>query len=179
MNSQVEIRKLEPNQGQIPGLPSNPRKWEQEDVERLAASIEETPELLDARPLIAIACGDSYVVLGGNLRLAALRQLNKESAPVYILPADTPTDKLKEIVIKDNGSFGSWDFDSLNSTEWDGLPLGDWGVPDWGDDVVEEETDEAVEAKEDDFDEGKDAVTPRCQKGDIWALGDHRLMCGD
>ena len=180
MITQVKIDKLEPNQGQIPGLPTNPRKWEQEDIDRLAASIEETPELLAARPLIVIASGDSYVVLGGNMRLAALKKLKRKNAPCYILPDDTPVDKMKEIVIKDNGSFGSWDAGALND-EWDDLPLGKWGVPDWGtDDAVEAgSSSHNSEVKEDDFDKEKDEVETRCKQGDIWALGDHRLMCGD
>ena len=121
---------LQANTGQVPGLPGNPRQWTQEDVIRLAASIEQTPELLEARPIIAVQHDGKYIVLGGNLRLAALTHLKRKTAPVYVVPSETPAEKLKEIVVKDNGSFGSWDYDAL-ANEWDDLPLTDWGVPAW------------------------------------------------
>lgn len=127
---ELRITQLEQNSGQIAGLPANPRQWTKADVERLAKSIEETPELLEARPLIVVPLGKTFVVLGGNLRLAALKHLGRKTAPVYVLPEDTPIDKQKEIVIKDNGSFGSWDWDML-ANEWDSLPLNDWGLPSW------------------------------------------------
>jgi DNA modification methylase len=91
-----------------------------------------------------------------------------------VLPEDTPAEKLKEIVIKDNGTFGAWDFDLL-ANQWDDLPLATWGVPAWDGEEKEAEP----EAKEDDFDEETDEIHVRCKKGDIWQLGDHRLMCGD
>lgn len=170
----IKINQIDQNKGQIAGLPANPRQWTRDDVERLAKSIEETPELLEARPLIAMPHDGKYIVLGGNLRLAALKRLGRKEAPVYVLPEDTPIDKQKEIVVKDNGAFGAWDFDML-ANEWDDLPLLDWGVPSWDAQPEKETTD----AQEDDFDEEKDEIHVRCEKGDIWQLGDHRLMCGD
>jgi DNA modification methylase len=87
---------------------------------------------------------------------------------------------LKEIVIKDNGSFGDWDMDML-ANEWDDLPLKEWGVDIAWDNVFLEETapQDRKEAEEDDFDVEKDHIEVRCKRGDIWQLGDHRLMCGD
>lgn len=178
MNKIIRIKDIEQNTGQVAGLPANPRQWTRDDVERLARSIEETPELLDARPLIVIPHAGKYVVLGGNLRLAALKKLGRAEAPAYILPEETPVEKQMEIVIKDNGSFGAWDTDVL-ANEWDDLPLADWGVPEWVTDTQEEEEQTPAETKEDDFDENTDEIHVRCQKGDIWQLGDHRLMCGD
>ena len=134
---QIKINQIDQNKGQIAGLPANPRQWTRDDVERLAKSIEETPELLEARPLIAMPHDDKYIVLGGNLRLAALKRLGRKEAPVYVLPEDTPIDKQKEIVVKDNGAFGAWDFDML-ANEWDDLPLLDWGVPAWENEMMDE-----------------------------------------
>ena len=149
---EIKISKIVQNKGQIVGLPSNPRQWTKADVERLAASIEETPELLDARPLIALQQDDRFVVLGGNLRLAALKHLGRKTAPVYVIPEDTPIEKQKEIVIKDNGAFGAWDFDML-ANEWDDLPLTDWGVPTWENDQPDDEVPDVLDAegKEKDF----------------------------
>lgn len=126
----VRLSLLAPNTGQIPGFPGNPRQWTREEIIRLAASIEETPELLAARPILAVQHDGKYVVIGGNLRLAALAHLGRKTAPVFVIPADTTPEKLKELVIKDNGSFGSWDWDAL-ANEWDDLPLTNWGVPAW------------------------------------------------
>ena len=130
MQTKFKLSRLVMNTGQIPGLPKNPRQWTATDVDRLARSIQETPELLDARPLIVVEHGNKFVVLGGNLRLAALKKLGWDEAPCYLLPADAPVDKLKEIVIKDNGSFGQWDYDLL-ANEWDDLDLSGWGIPAW------------------------------------------------
>lgn len=105
--TRIKLKDLELNTGQVDGLPRNPRQWSKGDVQRLAKSITETPELLEARPLIAIPCKGRYVVLGGNLRLEALRSLKWAEAPVYLLPENTTLEKQREIVIKDNGSFVS------------------------------------------------------------------------
>lgn len=123
----IKISKIVQNNGQIEGVPKNPRQWSKDDVDRLARSIEETPELLEARGCIVYPHDGKYIVLGGNMRLAACMQLGKKEVDCVVLDADTMPEKLKEIVIKDNGSFGAWDFDML-ANEWDDLPLADWGV---------------------------------------------------
>lgn len=137
MIQRLPIELLQFNEGQIPGLPANPRQWTRDDVEKLARSLEETPELFEARPIIVIPYKGYYIVLGGNMRLAASRENNYTDVPCYVLPETTPLEKLKEIVIKDNSSFGAWDYDELGNN-WDDLPLTDWGVPAWdttGEDV--------------------------------------------
>lgn len=125
----IRIKDLEQNTGQIEGLPGNPRQWTRAEVERIARSLQETPELFEARPLIVIPHGDKFVILGGNLRFAGCKHNKDKDVPCFVLPEDTPIDKMKEIVIKDNGSFGSWDYDAL-ANEWD-VPFEDWGVPAW------------------------------------------------
>lgn len=123
----ISVAKLKSNSGQIDGVPANPREWTKEDVSKLAKSIEQTPELLEARGIIVYPYNGDYVVMGGNMRLAAIKQLGLKDAPCIVLPEEMSTDKLREIVIKDNGSFGKWDFDALGN-EWDDLPLSDFGV---------------------------------------------------
>ena len=131
----IKLADLEPNTGQIPGLPMNPRQWTATDVDRIANSLQETPELFEARPLLVYPLDKKFIILGGNLRHEGAKRNKAKDAPCIVFPADTPIEKLKEIVIKDNGSFGAWDFDALGN-EWDDLPLTDWGVPAW----KEEET---------------------------------------
>lgn len=171
----VKLALLEQNTGQIPGLPTNPRTWTQSDIDRLAKSLQETPELFEARPIIAVAFQGKYVILGGNLRYDACLKNGDVEVPCFVFPEGTPIEKLKEVVLKDNGSFGAWDFDAL-ANEWDDLPLTDWGVPAW---EGEQPKKEEKEAKEDNFDENKDCIKVLCKLGDIWELGEHRLMCGD
>ena len=149
----IQAQKLEPNKGQIDGLATNPRQWTKSDIDRIAQSLKETPELFEMRPCIVIPNGDKYVVLGGNLRLEGARKNKTKEIPCIIVPEETPTDKLKEIVIKDNGSFGSWDFDEL-ANKWDDLPLVDWGVPAWDNSVADETPSaEEIERKKKEFEE--------------------------
>lgn len=176
----LPLAKVKQNTGQIEGLPSNPRQWTQTDIDRIAKSLEETPELFEARPLIVYPNNGEYVILGGNLRFEGAKKNKMKDVPVHILAEGMSIDKLKEIVIKDNGSFGDWDMDML-ANEWDDLPLKDWGVDVNWDAVFLEEgaLQERQEVEEDDFDEEKDHIEVRCKRGDIWQLGEHRLMCGD
>ena len=132
----LPISELETNIGQIPDLPMNPRQWTKEQVETLAKSLRETPELFEARPVLVVPYGGKYVILGGNMRYEASKSNGEAEVPAIVFPADMPVAKMKEIVVKDNGSFGAWDWDAL-ANEWDDLPLGDWGVPNWGHDTVD------------------------------------------
>lgn len=132
----IKLTQLEPNRGQIDGLPANPREWTQEELDRLKKSIDETPELLEARGAIVVPHGKKYVILGGNMRYFACKENGATDMPCYVLE-DATTDKMKEIVIKDNGSFGRNDWDALGN-EWDDLPLGDWGVPAWKAEPIDE-----------------------------------------
>lgn len=171
----IKLTDLVLNEGQVTGLPTNPRQWTRAELENLKKSLKETPELLEARGILVYPWEGKYLVLGGNMRLSALKALKAKDAPCIVFPEDTPVDKLKEVVIKDNGSFGQWDFDSL-ANEWGDLPLTDWGVPAWETDKSDALTSE--DAVDDDFNESE-VQESVCKMGDIWLLGEHRLMCGD
>lgn len=184
MESQnIQISALELNNGQIEGLPKNPRFIRDNQFEKLKKSIEDFPEMLQYRELIVYPLNGKFVVVAGNMRLRAGQELGFTEFPCKVLPKETTVERLKEITIKDNNSFGEWDFDDL-ANEWDVDDLEDWGVElptDWG---IEENEDEdkdglTAEAKDDNFDTEKETITPRVTKGDIWRLGSHRLMCGD
>ena len=174
----LPLDKLEQNTGQIEGLPRNPRTWTLSEINRIAASLKETPELFEARPILVLPKNGKYVIIGGNLRYEGCRKNKDKEVPCFVLPKDTPLEKLKELVIKDNGSFGAWDYDAL-ANEWDNGRLPDWGVPVWEMEQEDKQEEERKEVKEDDFNEEKDGILVRCKPGDIWQLGDHRLMCGD
>lgn len=154
----IKLSQLAPNTGQIPGLPSNPRQWTKSDVERIAASLAETPELFEARPIIATPYNGQLVILGGNLRYEGARKNKDAEVPVVVIPEDTPVEKMKEIVIKDNGSFGAWDIDQL-ANEWDDGRLTDWGVPEWVAANHAEEDPGALDALFEEAGEGKPKPT--------------------
>lgn len=175
----LSLKDIDLNEGQIEGLPANPRNWTKEELKSLALSLTETPELFEMRCPIVVPHEGRYVVLGGNLRIAAARE-NKEKEVTCFVFNSTSIEKMKEIVIKDNGAWGKWDYDAL-ANEWSDLPLSDWGIPVWEESPQETAAaaGEEKQASEDDFDENRDAIAVRCKRGDVWVLGDHRLMCGD
>lgn len=176
----ISLDQLDFNTGQIPGLPPNPREWTDSEIKRLAKSMKGTPELTEARGCIVVPHEGRFVVLGGNLRLAAAKFLKWPDIMCAVLPEGTTVRKLKEIVLKDNSSFGSWDL-SLLRKDWAEFDFGDWGIEvTW--DTSGPTPDASVnerEVVEDDFDETSSDIEKRCKRGDIWQLGDHRLMCGD
>lgn len=137
-SKRIAIGKLTPNKGQIEGLPANPRQWTQTDIDRIARSLRETPELFEMRPCIVYPHGDKFVILGGNLRYTGAKANKDKDVPCIVIPEDTPVEKLREVVIKDNGAFGAWDYDEL-ANGWDDLPLNDWGVPVWNGDAEDED----------------------------------------
>lgn len=170
----ISLKDLVQNTGQIPGVPANPRQWTKKEIDKIAKSLQETPELFEARPIIVIPWEGKYIILGGNLRYEGCKRNKDKDAPCFIIPDNTPVDKMKEIIIKDNGSFGEWDYDALGNL-WDDLPLADWGVPAWD---AQEVGGGQPDVQDDDFNP-EDGVLVRCNPSDIWQLGDHRLMCGD
>lgn len=127
---QLPIGKVRLNEGQIEGLPKNPRQWTQSDIDRIAKSLKETPELFEMRPCIVAEHEGEYILLAGNLRYCGAVQNGDKKVPCIVVPADMSVEKMKEIVLKDNGSFGSWDFDEL-ANNWDDMPLAEWGILGW------------------------------------------------
>ena len=123
----IALTELDFNTGQIPGLPPNPREWTDLELKRLAKSMKGTPELVEARGCIVVPYEGKYVVLGGNLRLAAAKFLKWPDIMCAVLPEGTKVAKLKEIVLKDNSSFGSWDL-SLLRKDWSEFDFGNWGI---------------------------------------------------
>lgn len=173
----IPLNRLEGNNGQIPGVPANPRRITKEKYDRLKKSIQDDPEFLLIHPAIVMPFNNVYVTLCGNMRLRAVTDLGYEELPCTVLPADTPVEKQKAYATKDNNSFGEWDWDMI-ANDWSDMPLLDWGM-DFPEDWLEgNKNDDSKQAKDDDFD--PDAEAPkRCSLGDIWQLGRHRLLVGD
>ena len=174
----LPLSKIEANRGQIVGLPKNPRVIRDAKFQILKKSIEEDPEMTALREILVVEYGDKYVIIGGNMRFRAMQDLGIKEAPCKVIPADTDVEKLKAYTIKDNSGFGEWDWDDL-ANEWGDEPLSDWGVDVWEAEEEQSEGGETPEVVEDDFDEEQDPVICRCKRGDVWQLGNHRVMCGD
>ena len=126
----IEIKKLKPN-------PNNPRSINKTKFERLKKSITEFPKMLELRPIVV---DENFVVLGGNMRLKALKDLGIKET-FYIQEKDLTEDQKKQFVIKDNASFGDWDWDLL-ANEWNNKDLLNWGIDVW---QPEEEEEKEIE----------------------------------
>ena len=151
----------------IKANPNNPRVIKDDKFDKLVTSIKEFPEMLEARPIVV---NPDMVVLGGNMRLKALKAAGVKEAPVYVATWDEI--KQKEFIIKDNVGFGEWDWDIL-ANEWDSEELEGWGLDLPGFVVAEE-----LEAKEDEY-EMPDELQTDIVLGDLIEIGEHRLLCGD
>ncbi len=153
---------------QIKLNPNNPRLIKDDKFEKLVKSIKDFPEMLDIRPIVVNA---DMVILGGNMRFKACKEAGLKEVPVIV--ADNLTEEQqREFLIKDNTSGGEWDFEML-ANEWDVEQLEEWGL-----DVPVFESDEVLEAQEDDFDTTP-PETPITVLGDLYEIGEHRLLCGD
>ena len=131
----INLRCLELNEGQIVGIPKNPRYLKGEEHDKLKKSLKDSPELLQYKPLMVYAIEDGkFVVICGNMRLRICQELHNEGVeafdalPCFVLKKDVPIAKIKEYAIKDNVQAGNWDWDELANGDWEVEDLQDWGV---------------------------------------------------
>lgn len=161
------MKVIKANIAEVKINPNNPRLIKDDKFKKLVQSIKDFPEMLEIRPIVV---NSDMIVLGGNMRLNACKEAGIKEIPIII--ADNLTEEQqREFLIKDNVSGGEWDWDML-ANEWDAEELDNWGldIPDYG---VKE-----LEAEEDDFDTTppEDPITVL---GDLYEIGEHRLLCGD
>jgi len=155
---------------QVRSNPDNPRFIKGNKFEKLVKSIKEFPQMLDLRPIVV---NQDMIVLGGNMRLKACEEAGLKEVPIIFADNLTPEQE-KEFIIKDNSSFGEWDWDLL-ANEWETEQLIDWGMDipdDWA-------VDEVLEAEEDDYEGSADEIQTDIVLGDLIEIGEHRLLCGD
>lgn len=121
--------------------PNNPRIIKDDKFKKLVKSIQEFPEMMAKRPMVCVTDADGLLYpLGGNMRLKALQELKyKEIPDNWIMLADEWTkEKRQEFTIKDNVSFGEFDWDTL-ANEWNVEELSEWGVDIYNFDTEQEE----------------------------------------
>ena len=175
-NEEKEPRSVRDSAKEIVMLPvsevrpyeKNPRK-NQKAVKFVKASIEKfgfkVPIIIDS----------NRVVVCGHTRLLAAKSLGMAEVPCIF--ADDLTDaQIKAFRLADNkvGEFAEWDMDLLGDELDDIFKNSDLDMTDFGFDLSE--TEEETEITEDEVPE---EVEPVCKRGEIWQLGEHRLMCGD
>lgn len=135
VKERINLSCLELNEGQIVGIPKNPRYLKGEEHVKLKKSLKSSPELLQYKPLMVYAIEDGkFVVICGNMRLRICQELHNEGVegfdalPCFVLNKDVPIAKIKEYAIKDNVQAGNWDWDELANGDWEVEDLQDWGV---------------------------------------------------
>jgi len=147
--------------------PNNPRLIKDDKFTKLVQSIKDFPEMLDIRPIVV---NQDMIILGGNMRYKACKEAGLKEIPVIV--TDLTEEQQREFLIKDNTSGGEWDWEVLKN-EWNLEQLDDWGmdIPNFASDIV-------LEAEEDDFDTTPPEI-PITVLGDLYEIGEHRLLCGD
>jgi len=106
----------------IKGNPNNPRIIKDDKFKKLVESIKTFPEMVNVRPIVV---NTDMIVLGGNMRLKAMKEAGWKEAPIQIV--DWDEQKQKEFIVKDNVGYGEWDWDDL-ANNWDAQELTDWGL---------------------------------------------------
>lgn len=158
----ANIKQIKPN-------PKNPRVIKDERFKKLCKSLQDFPQMLEKRPLVCFTDTDGkFVVLGGNMRLKAAKEIGLKELPI-VLADDWTEEQKQQFLIKDNVGFGEWNWDELQA-DWDMQQLEEWGLemPDF---KVE------AEATEDDY-EIPDELQTDIVLGDLFEIGPHRLLCG-
>lgn len=159
---EVSLEKLRPYE-------RNAKKHGAGQIEKLKASIIEfgflTPCLIDSE----------YNLIAGHGRVMAAKELGIETVPCVFIEGLTEEQR-RAYILADNrlGELGEWDIDIVVGELIELDELG-FDVELTGFDMPEE----LPEVIEDDFDENAVPDEPRTKLGDIWRLGDHRLICGD
>jgi site-specific DNA-methyltransferase (adenine-specific) len=146
--------------------PNNPRLIKDDKFAKLVQSLKDFPEMANVRPIVV---NQDFVVLGGNMRLKAMKEAGWKQVPVQVV--DWSEQQQKEFIIKDNVGFGEWEWDML-ANEWETEDLEKWGLDVPG--FIEE-----PEAEEDDFAVPDGGIETDILLGDLFEIGEHRLLCGD
>ena len=115
MIKKVKISEVKPN-------PNNPRLIKDDKFKKLVKSIQDFPDMLNVRPIVV---NKDMIVLGGNMRLKAIKEAGHTEVAVEIV--DWTEEKQKEFIVKDNVGYGEWDWSDL-ANNWDAQELTDWGL---------------------------------------------------
>jgi site-specific DNA-methyltransferase (adenine-specific) len=159
----VKLSEIKPN-------PKNPRLIKDEKFKKLVKSIIEFPQMLELRPIVV---DENNIILGGNMRFKALKEAGYSEVSI-VRANDLTAEQKDEFIVKDNVGFGEWDWDTL-ANEWQVDKLEEWGL----DLPIDLSVQEELEAEEDEFEIPKGGIETDIVIGDLFEIGEHRLLCGD
>lgn len=128
----VELREIPmellcENTGQIPDVPANPRKIAKDKFKALVDSIRQSPEMKMLDEVKVYPYEGKFVVISGNHRYRAYKQLKWKNVLCKVLPADIPSEKLREYILKENMQYAENDEKMLAG--WDIKELVSWDIP--------------------------------------------------
>lgn len=138
----IPVDDLLVNEGQIPGVPANPRFIKDHRYNSLKNSIRKHPDFIFLRELIVYQFDGKYIILAGNMRFRAMIELSYPSCPCKVVPQDTPVEKIRKIILIDNSDFGQHDWNMLVS-DWEEIEIMDVGFILPGEWAEEEEKEES------------------------------------
>lgn len=149
--------------------PKNPRVIKDEQFKILCESIKENPDYFETRPILV---NKKMEIFAGNMRFKAAVEIGMTEVPVAIMNVNAK--KEEEIMLRDNRSAGDWDWkklldfdkDTLLSVGFEGKEL---------DSVFNDGEEDKFNLEE----QLSTAKKPIVKQGEIYQLGEHRLMCGD
>jgi site-specific DNA-methyltransferase (adenine-specific) len=165
-NAQIEYKPL----SELHELPGNPRTIKKDQFEKLKTSLQNNADYFEARPLILSDRTGENIILAGNQRYKAAKAIGLTEVPTITLHGLTE-EREREIVIRDNVNNGDWDVDML-ANEWNPDELISWGV-----ELPDIQT--TTEIIEDEAPAANEQEPAKSKLGEIYQLGDHRLMVGD
>lgn len=149
----------------------NAKKHPDEQIEKLQASIREfgfvSPCLIDK----------DYNIIAGHGRVMAAKQMGLERVPCVLIEGLTEEQR-RAYILADNRltELGGWDMDAVK-IELEDLALDDFDITLTGFDF--DFADEDTEVIDDEYDADKEDIPTRTKLGDVYQLGEHRLLCGD
>ena len=165
--SKIKVEQLVAKIDELSPTENNPRQISKQDFENLKKSMKDFPEMREIRKVVV---DENNRILGGHMRIKALKELGESEVPIDKVFGLTEKQK-ERFVIQDNIQNGEWDMDEL-ANSWSDLPLDDWGIG------IEWDTSEQ-EVVEDEVPEVDDNEPAESELGGVYQLGRHRLMCGD
>ena len=158
----IEKRKL----ADLKPHPKNPRQFTEKGMKDLENSINSIGFM---QP---ININQDGTILSGHARTLKLQQMGEIEVDVYVPDRLLTPKQEEEVLVRANANTaGQWDWDIL-ANEFEDFELTEWGL-----EIPAIETEE-LEAKEDDFD-GEPPAKPITILGDLYEIGEHRLLCGD
>ncbi len=160
----ISLSSIKPN-------PNNPRLIKDDKFLKLVESVKGFgAKMMPLRPMVV---DENNLLLGGNMRYKALKELGYKEVPSDWVKQvnDLTKEEKRQFIIKDNVGFGDWAWDAL-ANEWGSEDLDTWGldIPDFDE--------KELEAKEDNHEE-YEQMQVDVVLGDLIEIGDHRLLCGD